>query len=298
VREVSDDTNLENYMRMQKKINSSLSVRILLALGLVFLLVGSGCFEGERGELYYGRVVVPHGQEFRWSNGSLPRVFDPALAAAPPDTDAVRALFDGLTDYDPRSLVPVSAIATRWESSPDGRTWKFFLRQDIRWSNGDSLTAKDFVRSWQRTLRLGDRAPHARLLANIKGAQNAVALVADPSEQINVNPNVTLNNEIVEKDIEKPTPTPSQEPAAFGAQAIDDDVLLVHLQRPDKNFPALVAHPVFRPVHELSTESQMDKFEKDPTAAIDKKDSDSRSARKTACCLNARKTIGVSKRSL
>ncbi len=47
----------------------------------VALSVGSGCFSSEEGETFYGRVVVPRAQEFRWSNGGLPQVLDPALAA-------------------------------------------------------------------------------------------------------------------------------------------------------------------------------------------------------------------------
>ena len=114
--------------------------------------------------------MPPKAQEFRWSNGGLPQTFDPAFAVAPPDTDAVSALFEGLTDYDPRTLAPVPAVATRWESSNEGRVWTFYLRDNARWSNGEKVTAEDFVRSWERTLNIGPLAPHTELLANIEGA--------------------------------------------------------------------------------------------------------------------------------
>ena len=104
-------------------------------------------------------------------DGGLPQTFDPAFAAAPPDTDLVRAIFEGLTDYDPQTLAPVPAVATRWESPDEGRTWTFHLREDARWSNGESVTAKDFVDSWQRTMKIGDLAPHTNLLSNIQGAR-------------------------------------------------------------------------------------------------------------------------------
>ena len=147
--------------------------RLWLSLALSLSLAGSGCFEREEGETFYGRVAVPSAQEFRWSDGGLPRVFDPARAAAPPDTDAVRALFEGLTEYAPGTVRPAPAVASRWESADGGRTWVFHLRRDARWSNGDPVTAGDFARSWQRTIRLGERAPHAKLLANIRGARPA-----------------------------------------------------------------------------------------------------------------------------
>ncbi len=145
--------------------------RPVVALLVCFALASGGCFEGERGEQFYGKADVPRAQEFRWSDGGLPKIFDPALAAAAPDTDAVRAMFEGLTDYDPRQLKPVSAVAVRWESSPDNRRWTFHLRKNARWSNGDAVTAHDFVRSWRRTLRFGRRAPHVKLMENIDGAR-------------------------------------------------------------------------------------------------------------------------------
>ena len=138
---------------------------------MVLSIAPTGCFVDESYQPYYGRVVVRSSQDFRWIDGGLPQTFDPAFAAAPPDTDLVRAIFEGLTDYDPQTLAPVPAVATRWESSDEGRTWTFHLREDARWSNGESVTAKDFVDSWQRTMKIGDLAPHTNLLNNIQGAR-------------------------------------------------------------------------------------------------------------------------------
>lgn len=188
------------------------------ALGLVLCLVHTGCFN-EEPSTYYGTIVTPRVQDFRWSDGGLPQTFDPAFAAAPPDTDAVRALFEGLTDYDPQTLAPIPAVATRWESSNEGRIWTFYLREDARWSNGEKVTATDFVRSWQRTLKIGPLAPHTDLLQNIEGATAT----------------------------ESPTGAPEATPD-FGAKAINEHVLQVTLEHADNDFPELVAHPVFRPV--------------------------------------------------
>jgi oligopeptide transport system substrate-binding protein len=197
----------------------------IYALFLIFCLIHTGCFN-EEPSTYYGKIVPPRAQELRWSDGGLPQTFDPAFAAAPPDTDAVRALFEGLTDYDPQTLAPVPAVATRWESSHDGRVWTFYLRDNARWSNGDKVTAADFVRSWQRTLKIGPLAPHTELLANIEGAATTIATPTGATPQPASTP---------------PTPT-------FGAEAINEHVLRVTLQHADDSFPELVAHPVFRPV--------------------------------------------------
>lgn len=187
---------------------------VLVVAGCLLL---TGCFN-EEPSTYYGKVTTPRAQEFRWSDGGLPQTFDPAFAAAPPDTDAVRALFEGLTDYDPQTLAPVPGVATRWESSHDGRVWTFYLRDNARWSNGEKVTAEDFVRSWQRTLKIGPLAPHTELLSNIEGATAPAPPIA-------------------------PESVPH-----FGAKAINEHVLQVTLLHADNSFPALVAHPVFRPV--------------------------------------------------
>ncbi len=251
---------------------------LAVAVAVSLTVVSGGCFEPDEGELFYGQVRVPRQQEFRWSDGGLPQTFDPALAAAPPDTDAVRALFEGLTEYDPQTLKPVAGVAARWESSPDKRVWTFYLRHDARWSNGGPVTAQDFVRSWRRTLRLGDRAPHANLLANIVGATGPLPVSLHqtpaptpaplPSPQPVTEADAfsqmqgvdaaadTAPNTNTHEAAQAATTNTTQSPTSnFGVDAIDDFTLRVRLERPDNNFPALVAHPVFRPVHELSEQT-------------------------------------------
>lgn len=215
--------NVTNPNRIKLRLRRS-RLSALCSLLLVFCLTHTSCFTTNEPSVYYGKVVPPRTQEFRWSNGGLPQTFDPAFAATPPDTDAVRALFEGLTDYDPRTLDAVPGVATRWESSNEGRIWTFYLRDNARWSNGEKVTADDFVRSWERTLRIGPLAPHTELLANIEGAT---------------------------PEITKPSAEPETKPATphrLGVRAINEHTLQVNLQHPDQSFPALVAHPVFRPV--------------------------------------------------
>lgn len=211
------------------------------ALLLTLMLSHAGCFLDETVEPYAGRIVVPQSQEFHWSDGGLPQTFDPAFAAAPPDTDVVRAIFEGLTDYDPHSLTPVPAVATRWEPSNGGRVWTFYLRNDARWSNGEPVTAGDFVSSWRRIVKIGALAPHTDLLANIEGPQKTE--LSNVSDAAMESPKPVARGS---KSTE--TPATNDLDRGFGAEAVSDGVLRVRLRRPDMNFPALVAHPVFRPV--------------------------------------------------
>jgi ABC-type oligopeptide transport system substrate-binding subunit len=224
-------------MRNIWKLPKRLRLAVVSTLLFAFTLSHAGCFLDEKLERYYGRIVVPQGQQFHWSDGGLPQTFDPAFAAAPPDTDLIRAIFEGLTDYDPKTLTPVPAAATHWEASEGGRVWTFYLRDDARWSNGESVTATDFVRSWRRTMKIGELAPHTELLANIQGGtRQPLAATA-------------AGNQTAAKG-----EAPRNSGSGFGVQALSDRVLRVRLRRPDLNFPALVAHPVFRPV-KLNDES-------------------------------------------
>lgn len=220
---------------------------------VVLSIAPSGCFVAESYHPYYGRVVVRNSQDFRWIDGGLPQTFDPAFAAAPPDTDLVRAIFEGLTDYDPKTLAPVPAVATSWESSDEGRTWIFHLREDARWSNGESVTAKDFVDSWQRTMKIGDLAPHTNLLDNIRGART----VAAAERPVTNGKRTRLNQESRTAVDSRPESKPDSR--QLGVEAVSDRQLRVHLQSPDLNFPALVAHPVFRPV-KLTDEDAMQRI--------------------------------------
>ncbi|HEV2884360.1 MAG TPA: peptide ABC transporter substrate-binding protein, partial [Pyrinomonadaceae bacterium] len=218
-----------NIFSKRRSFRAWLAFLILFALTLPH----SGCFLDAQLQPYYGRVDIPGAQEFHWSDGGVPQTFDPAFAAAPPDTDLVRAIFEGLTDYNARTLTPVPAVATRWEQSNDGRVWTFHIRDDARWSNGEPVTAADFVRSWRRIMRIGHLAPHTDLLANIEGARPAAIS------------SVSMGQPSVERPAQA---APENSRDRFGAEALSERVLRVRLRRPDMNFPALVAHPVFRPV--------------------------------------------------
>ncbi len=210
-------------------------------------------------ETYYGRVKVPDAKDFRWSNGGLPQQFDPALVATAPDTDAVRALCEGLTDYDSRTLAVIPGAAQRWESSDNYRVWTFYLRPNGRWSNDDPVTAQDFVRSWRRAAAFGDQAPHSKLLENIEGLHSAnttsgstrqFAVETKRSDTSNVASQQTPIAGAVETRKLKSRQRSVE--SSFGAEAVSQNVLRVRLLRPDANFPALVAHPVFYPVHDES----------------------------------------------
>lgn len=234
----------------------------LIMLGVVAM--GGGCLKREVAGIYYGAVNVPQVQELRWSDGGLPRTFDPARAATAPETDAVRALYEGLTEYDARTLEAMPGVAMRWRASDDKRLWTFYLRGDARWSNGETVTANDFVVSWRRAAMMGEFVPHRRLMENIEGVrplvsmnremQNEAANLAlsddDGNEASSNNSSAAVgsNGNPSGTSVAASDASPIDE-QAFGVEAVDKRTLRVRLKRPDTDFPSLVAHTVFRPIY-------------------------------------------------
>lgn len=268
---------LKNLLKAILRPTGSVSLRMLLVL-LPLLLASCSEFQRPKVEPFYAETVPPPKQELRWANGKMPKNLDPARAAAAPETDIIRATYEGLTDLDSKSLKEIAGVAERWESSPDLRTWTFFLRKDARWSTGERVTAKDFVRSWKRLADLGPKAANSFLFQNIIGmtGDKSVELApagtsdfpgsssseaAPPAENPQTENNAPQETQPVappefapvkqDEDTAAKTETKRKDVAArkFGAEAINDFTLKISLDLPDKDFPKLISNPVFRPVY-------------------------------------------------
>lgn len=96
---------------------------------------------------------------------------DPQLATNITEIDVASALFEGLVAEDPIDLHPVPGVAERWDVSPDLINYTFHLRANARWSNGQPVTAQDFVSSWRRMLTASLAAENAGLLYVLQGAE-------------------------------------------------------------------------------------------------------------------------------
>ena len=137
-------------------MNRSASRLTLLALAAVALC---GC----------GRV--PDRAELVFINGAEPELLDPPLSTAQATSRLMYALFEGLTAFDSKG-VPQPGVAERWEISADTLHYTFHLRHDAKWSNGDPVTAGDFLSSWQRTLLPATASEYAYQLYYIRGAKD------------------------------------------------------------------------------------------------------------------------------
>ena len=82
--------------------------------------------------------------------GSEPESLDPALPNGQPEARILMALYDGLIEYHPMTLDPIPGIAESWEVKEGGTEYIFNLRRNAKFSNGDPITAHDFVYSLRR----------------------------------------------------------------------------------------------------------------------------------------------------
>ncbi len=96
---------------------------------------------------------------------------DPHMATQTSYYTVLSALLEGLVSEDPADLHPVPGVAERWDISPDGLTYTFYLREGARWSNGDPVTSQDFIASWRRILTPSLGAANASQLYLIQGAE-------------------------------------------------------------------------------------------------------------------------------
>src|SRR5205085_53846 len=77
---------------------------------------------------------------------------DPQIPTGQPEARILMSLYEGLCEYDPKTTAPIPEIAERWEANPNSTEFTFYLRHNARFSNGDPITAHDFVYSFRRGL--------------------------------------------------------------------------------------------------------------------------------------------------
>ena len=151
-------------------------------------------------------------------NGAEPMGLDPQIVTGVPEHHIISALIEGLVTENKKNLNPEPGTAERWETSEDGLVWKFHLREDAKWSNGDPVTANDFVESYQRMLTPSLGSQYAYMLHVVKNAE------AYNSGKL--------------KDFSQ-----------VGFKAINDKQLNITLKAPTPYFLSLLNHYSWFPVH-------------------------------------------------
>lgn len=148
-------------------------LRTLVGLTLLISVVAFNysCSATARNEEFFGKTVPPQRDIMRYVTGDEPESLDPAVSTGQPEARIYMALYEGLVEYDPKTLNPIPALAERWDVNNDSSEFTFHLRKTGRWSNGDPIDANDFVYSFRRALSPELASRNAYLAYYIKYAQ-------------------------------------------------------------------------------------------------------------------------------
>ncbi|MEK6335050.1 MAG: peptide ABC transporter substrate-binding protein [Acidobacteriota bacterium] len=153
------------------RLSSHFSATLTLALLLAMSLFCAGCAASASNSGFFGKTDPPRENVLRYVSGSEPESLDPQVSAGQNEARLYMALYEGLIEYDPKTSAPVPAIAERWEVNKDYSEMTFHLRQNARFSNGDPITAADFVYTIRRGLAPEFASTNAALAFYIKYAQ-------------------------------------------------------------------------------------------------------------------------------
>src|SRR5688572_24010809 len=127
---------------------SFIRVLVVLAISAVACLL-AGCSSSAKSK-YFGQTTAPSENVLRYITGSEPESLDPAVPNGQPEARILMALYDGLIEYHPVTLEPIPSIAESWEVKEGGTEYVFNLRRNAKFSNGDPITAHDFVYTIRR----------------------------------------------------------------------------------------------------------------------------------------------------
>ncbi|MDO5136007.1 MAG: peptide ABC transporter substrate-binding protein [Eubacteriales bacterium] len=174
------------------------------------------------------------GKELSVQVGPNPETIDPALNSAVDGGNMILHAFECLLTIDKDGKVAPGQAET-WETSEDGLTWTFHLREGLKWSDGSDLNANDFVYSWKRVCDPEVAAPYAEtVLGMVEGFDAAI-----------------------DGDLD-----------ALAVTAVDDLTLEVKLSAPCTFFDSLAAFATLSPVQEATVEENGDAWAIEPETYV------------------------------
>lgn len=216
---------------MSKRFFSFVSV--LLVSGLLF----TGCVPKTTPEDTSGTPAPTETAELkilRTNNSSEPGSLDPALAQGTHESWVLDHVFEGLLKRDVDGNL-VAGMAKEYKLADDEVTYTFTLRDDVKWSNGDPVTAHDFEFSWKRALDPELAADYAFQLYYLKGGEAYNSGTGSVDD--------------------------------IGVKALDDKTLEVILEKPTAYFTELTAFYTYYPVNKKVAEANAD-WAKDPSTYV------------------------------
>ncbi len=191
-----------------------------LSLGLALPSVAATVAEGDK---------LAENQNYTYWLLDAIKSMDPQINTDVEGSGVLRSIFEGLYNEDQKgALVP--GVATGFDLSEDKTVYTFHLRDNAKWSNGDPVTANDFVYSWRRLADPKTASEYAWYM-ELMQVKNSAAVIAG----------------------EVP-------PDQLGVKAIDDRTLEVTIEAPLPYFPKMLTHASTFPVNQKALEANGDKW--------------------------------------
>ena len=162
------------------------------------------------------QVVPKDATELVYNLGTEPETLDPVKSSGIPESIVILNCIDTLVTIDDAGRT-VPALAESWDVSDDGLTYTFHLRE-AEWTNGDAVTAGQFVDTWLRALAPETAAQYAYMLYTVAGAEEYNTGKVD-------------------------------DPSTVGLGAPEPRRLIVKLEAPTPHFPSMLAHSTYAPFH-------------------------------------------------
>ncbi|MDG3088592.1 ABC transporter substrate-binding protein [Vibrio hannami] len=169
-------------------------------------------------------------QELVRGNGTEVASIDPHKTEGVPESHVIRDLLEGLVNQDADGNT-IPGVAKSWETA-DNKTFVFHLREDAKWSNGDPVTAEDFVYSFQRAVDPNTASPYSWYL-EMTQMVNAAEIIAGKADK-----------------------------ETLGVKALDAQTLEVKLTTPLPYFVMMMGHTTVKPVHKATVEKFGDQWTK------------------------------------
>ena len=166
---------------------------------------------------FFGGWTMSAPADLTLCNGAELQTLDPAIITDEPAGRVAQALFEGLTTHNTKGEV-IPGMAESWTISPDNLTYTFTMRPGVKWSNGEPVTATDFLKSWERALSPATGSQYSyQLYYLVNGEAYGTGKITDFSQ--------------------------------VGVKAPDDRTLVVTLNHPTGYFLELTTLPTLYPVY-------------------------------------------------
>ncbi len=219
--------------------------RFVAGMLAVLMLAAVGC-SGQS-------TTAPDEMVIRMNIGTNPPSLDPRVTTGLPEAHVQIALWEGLMRLDEDGNA-IPGAAERYDVNDDATVFTFYLRDGLKWSNGDPLTAEDFVWAWKSALDPLLASEYAYQLYYIKGAEEMNTFTSDPKWE-------NASDEEIAAEFERLAEN-------FGATAIDEKTLRVELEAPAPYFLSLTSFHTYYPVHRPSVEANPEAWFRNPETTV------------------------------